>query len=144
MSITDRFHNASDIIKTIETNNAPAFNIKGSFIGRVINCYDGDTCHVVMNYMNTVCTFRIRLLGYDAEEIKQPKQAENRVVLKQIALEQKNKLIDLTVGKTVLVESIGFDAFGRLLSHIYIIIDGKIQEHSISHQMIEAFPSISS
>ena len=80
-------------------------------------CYDGDTCYVMLNGVNT----KIRLLELDTPEISKPKcEAELELGLK--ARDYLNNLIDNAATiefKTDYEE----DYFGRTLS--YLIIDGE-------------------
>ena len=80
-------------------------------------CYDGDTCYVTLNGVNT----KIRLLELDTPEISKPKcDAELKLGLK--ARDYLNNLIANAATiefKTDYKE----DYFGRILS--YLIIDGE-------------------
>lgn len=61
------------------------------------------------------------------KEIKQSTHLDNqtRTALHTIAVEQKQKLSDLILNKIVIVDCRKFDAFGRLLSYLYIFDKDK-------------------
>jgi endonuclease YncB( thermonuclease family) len=100
-----------------------------SFVVPVVDVYDGDTCTVKFNPWpedpdSQEWEFKIRLLGYNSEEIHQPRNLENRAELKDKATEDKEALIDLIGGKTVTIKCWKFDNFGRILAHVYVVHGG--------------------
>ena len=61
---------------TLDTR--PEFSLKGvNTFGKILRVYDGDTAWVSVN-SPIATTWRVRLLGIDTEEMRQPKDAENR------------------------------------------------------------------
>ena len=60
--------------------------------------------------------FRVRLLGYDAQEIKQRKTEKNRILYKQMALKARDKLRDEVLSRYVEIEAVKLDSFGRILA----------------------------
>jgi poly(3-hydroxybutyrate) depolymerase len=80
-------------------------------------CYDGDTCYVTVNGINT----KIRLLELDTPEISKPK-CEAELELGLTARDYLNNLI--TNASTIKFKTdYTEDYFGRILAHI--IIDGE-------------------
>lgn len=77
------------------------FSFKGlKFEGEVVDVYDGDTIKVVFNPFpkdpnSKEWIFRLRLLGYDANEMKPRKDEPDRENIKQLANAAKKELSDL-------------------------------------------------
>ena len=91
--------------------------------GTVRKITDGDTIHVAL----TDGTVRkVRLVGIDAPEMKQPYGEESRRVMRELIPE----------GTTVLLDSShGTGRFGRTLAHIYL--PGENENKSVSLIMVE-------
>ena len=140
----DFIKSQSDAIKTLQTiTKAIPFTLEGRYIAKITDVYDGDTCKaaiVGIMQTNIPYEFRIRMLLYNAEEIKQSTKLdeETRVKLHNIALLQKQKLSELIQDQIVIIDCKKFDAFGRLLSFVYLLNN----QVSINDQMIQAFPDI--
>jgi len=141
----------SDFIKTkLEeikklqlVNKAKPFSLEGKYIAKISDVYDGDTCKaIIIGIMGAIdpYEFRIRMLMYNAEEIKQSTKLDDdtRRNRHAIAIAQKQKLSDFILNQIVIVDCKKFDAFGRLLALLYNIND----DISINDQMIQAFPDI--
>jgi len=91
---------------------------------KVIRIYDGDTCFVTFNPWpldpnSQEWEFRVRLMEYNSEEIRQKKDDPDREEKKQKALEDKQALASLIEDKIVTLECSHFDNFGRILAHVY-------------------------
>ena len=133
-----------DYIQSLDDlTNLKPFSLEGRYIAKVTDVYDGDTCRAALIGImdsKTPYEFRIRMLLYNAEEIKQSTKLDQdtRARLHTIALNQKQKLMDLILGQVVVIDCKKFDAFGRLLSFVYRPGDPV----SINERMIEAFPDI--
>merc|ERR1711871_1496231 len=55
------------------------FDFKGQeFNAKIVDVYDGDTCHVVIKYNNKYIKLKIRCNGYDCPEMKPSKNEKNR------------------------------------------------------------------
>lgn len=99
--------------------------LKGVYRAKVIDVYDGDTITVFMNPFpdskySKQCEFRVRLFGYDSEEIKQPKNDPDRVAKKEQALQQRDELRSKILNKYIIfVCHKNGGGFGRLLGTIY-------------------------
>ena len=104
---------------------------------KVIDVYDGDTITVAMNIqsddtMNLVYLpkmvhqFRIRMHGYNTEEIRQPKDDPDREKKKEWALYQRDWVVERLLNKIVLLECLGYDKYGRILGKVYL--DSNKQE----------------
>ena len=91
-------------------------------------CYDGDTCYVTINGINT----KIRLLELDTPEISKPK-CEKELQLGLMARDYlNNRIIQSTTIK--FETNFELDYFGRTLAHL--IIDGKnISAELVSNQL---------
>ena len=79
---------------TLDTR--PEFSLKGVHTyGKILRVYDGDTAWVSVN-SPIATTWRVRLLGIDTEEMRQPKDAENREEKISLAFAARNRLAQLT------------------------------------------------
>lgn len=90
-------------------------DIKNAF---VIKVYDGDTITIAYHLNNdtTKCyKASTRLRRIDCPEIKTKNQRE-----KEMALRAKLLVSNLCLDKVILLENIGYDKYGRLLSEIII------------------------
>lgn len=119
------------------------YTIKGFFLAKVVDVYDGDTCFTVFDVskplnkdfkfqipdsVSSLNEFSIRMLGYDTEEIRQGLKVENRDELKKIAVNQKKILENYILDKIVLLEACGFDKYGRVLGKVFNI---KIKDNQV-------------
>jgi endonuclease YncB( thermonuclease family) len=134
---------SEEIKKLQSVTKAPPFSLEGKYIAKVTDVYDGDTCKAALigcMGSNEPFEFRIRMLLYNAEEIKQSTKLDETTRTHQhaVALEHKQKLSDLVLNQIVIVDCKKFDAFGRLLSFLYKLDNPT----SINDQMIQAFPNI--
>lgn len=85
------------------------------FEGRVVSVHDGDTVTV----RTTVETFKIRLNGIDAPELKQPHGQAS-----------KQALSEMVFGKTVTVTPINKDRYGRTVAKL------KADDKEVGYRMI--------
>lgn len=96
------------------------FNIKGTYVAKVVRCYDGDTLFCIMRVHDKLQEVRIRMLGYNSCEMKPKKNVVDRENVIKKAMESKQKLEELCLGKIVKVEADVFDDFGRVLAKVYV------------------------
>jgi len=90
---------------------------------RVLSVYDGDTVRVAFLYRGELQQHRVRLLGYDSPEMRQPRDAPDRGEQKAAAVAARDALarhtglgqgpgrVSLTCGP--------FDKYGRILGRVY-------------------------
>ena len=112
-------------------------DLRGVYIGKFVSCYDGDTCDVVLlipsdagNGQMRMIRYRTRTMGYNAPEIKQPKDEANRDQLKKMAVISRDTLWQMLSGGTqnsahqnlMAVSCHGFDKYGRLLVQIWPLL----------------------
>lgn len=112
------------------------FTIKDEVhLAKVLACYDGDTLTCAFKYSSKYHLFKVRLLLYDSEEIRQSTKLteEERQKRKALALSAKARLEELVLNKNVILECYGFDAFGRILG--IVKLDGL--EKSINQIMLD-------
>ena len=134
----------SEAIKKLHSiTKVQPFSLEGKYIAKVTDIYDGDTCKAALIGImgsSDPYEFRIRMLLYNAEEIKQSTKLDEATRVQQhaIALQQKQKLSELLLNQIVIVDIKKFDAFGRLLSFVFKLDNPT----SINDQMIQAFPNI--
>lgn len=131
--------------------DVPFFDLNGqTHFVKVVDVYDGDTCHIMMKFNNSFYKFKVRALGYDSPEIKPPKNYKNRYKIKEKAIESRNYLISRITDlgnvnniskekiknlikynkKIIKLKCYGWDKYGRLLGEFFV--DGK----NINQEMI--------
>ena len=126
-------------LQSSQKSNTPEFTFENGLtkLVKVIDVYDGDTITVAMNIqsddtMNLVYLpkmvhqFRIRMHGYNTEEIRQPKDDPDREKKKEWALYQRDWVVERLLNKIVLLECLGYDKYGRILGKVYL--DSNKQE----------------
>jgi endonuclease YncB( thermonuclease family) len=124
-------------------NNTKEFSLeKKILLGKVVDCYDADTCKINFVLNNRLSKFTCRLYGIDTPEIKPSKEKEDREEEISKAIIAKNFLINHIIRKNELekekkykkkeIEAIlennenlikvkcgKFDKYGRLLVELY-------------------------
>lgn len=116
--------------------DTPVFTLKGhKSMGRLVDCYDGDTMQVVLPFLGSHFKFTIRMYGIDTSEIKS-KDAANKdraVKARNRVLEVATKQCPIPPMKTrkdiqkylaanmtlVYVECLDMDKYGRVLAKVY-------------------------
>ena len=95
---------------------------------KVIECYDGDTITIAMWVGWQRYSFKFRLYGIDAPEIRTKNEVE-----KKAAIESKTYQENMICGKRVkIVFSDGTDKYGRLMGTVYF------KDQNINQKMITA------
>jgi len=127
------------------TKETPEFSLHGLTLqGKVVECYDADTCKIVLPILNTFYKFTCRLNGIDTPEMKPLKTKANRdseiVWAKKARAELLRLITDHTLDnldikkedviellknnkKLITVKCLEFDKYGRLLVELYNIND---------------------
>lgn len=85
---------------------------------KVIEVYDGDTLTAVFRFRGELNAFHIRLLGYDAPEMRNNKN--NNEEQKRLAISAKHELEQLTLNKMVTLHCKKFDPHGRILAFVFV------------------------
>jgi len=107
-------------------NTIPYYTLKNkSFIGKIVNIYDGDTCTIVIKNNGKLQKYKVRMNGYDSPEMKPKKNIVNRDQIKKNALEAKNALKNKINDKLIIIDCGDWDKYGRLLGTLYTIKKGK-------------------
>lgn len=108
--------NAIDELNTATWDNTIPYvpNIQS---GRIIKCYDGDTCTIATKLYNNepVYRFNLRLARIDAPELKTRNPDE-----KYAAEFVRDKLNQKILHKYVTIRNIGLDKYGRILCEVYL------------------------
>lgn len=122
---------------SLEPDKIPYFSFKGQiFYAKPCNIYDGDTFSICWIWKGETIKYKCRCLGYDSPEMKPSLSNPNRDKEKQLAIEAKNRLIQL-INKNpnglVKVVCGDFDKYGRILVTVYNDIEPK----SINQIMID-------
>jgi len=124
-------------------NNVKEFSLENKILlGKVVDCYDADTCRINMPLDNKLVKFNCRLYGVDTPEMRPSKSMENREDEIKKAHTAKNYLLSLIMRNErfdldkeypkkevnellkknsylVKVKCGEFDKYGRLLVELY-------------------------
>lgn len=96
--------------------DTPFFSLDGySTSAVVVKVYDGDTIHVVFDYMGKAFKWNCRISHVDTPELRTKNLEE-----KKKGYEVRDKLTELILNKTVKLDCGAFDKYGRLLVEITI------------------------
>ena len=98
---------------------------KKTFLAKVVDVYDGDTCTIIIKNKKELQKYKVRMLGYDSRKIKPRKNINNREEIIKKAKEAKNALIDKINNKLVYIDCGSWDKYGRLLGTLYSIKNNK-------------------
>lgn len=111
-------------LSSITLNETKQFSFEGLYLyGKVVECYDGDTCRIAFYYKNEIVQLSCRMNGYDSPEMKIPASHPDRVYLKDLACKARDRLKDLcksSVDNLVKIKFGKFDLYGRPLVDIYV------------------------
>jgi endonuclease YncB( thermonuclease family) len=92
----------------------PFFTLKGHKCrAKVVHVYDGDTVHLVFEYLGHVFKWHIRIAHVDTPELRTKNLEE-----KKKGYETRDKLREYIDGKVVDVSCLDFDKYGRVLAEI--------------------------
>jgi endonuclease YncB( thermonuclease family) len=119
-NLSSKYRNYREKRRLNNITDAPLFEIKGKYLAKVVDIYDGDTFKAVFHFNNNYYKFNVRCYGYDSEEIRQPKLDKEREVKKAAGLRDKEALVKLIKGKVVELDILKFDLYGRLLCKVYV------------------------
>lgn len=119
--------------------STPFFSLDGiKSYCKLVNIYDGDTITCILPIFDTFYKFIVRLNGIDTAEIKTKNED-----IKHMALEAKNRVIQLTTNKSfdtnnqlkeylennpiiLWIHCHKFDKYGRVLSDVFINPNDKL------------------
>lgn len=97
-------------------NKIPLHSFNGQkFRAKVVDVYDGDTITIVRRYHGKLTRLKVRLLGFDAPEMRTDDPKE-----KELAIAARDKLRELILNKIVVLDCQKFDKYGRILANIYL------------------------
>jgi endonuclease YncB( thermonuclease family) len=139
--------------------DTPEFSLCGlSLKGKIVECYDADTCKIALPLQNVFYKFTCRLNGIDTPEMKPHKDKPNRdaeiLWAKKARAELLKMICDNTLASTfdnldikkddviktleknkklVTVKCLEFDKYGRLLVELY----NDNNEKSFNIQLVE-------
>lgn len=90
-------------------------------LAKVIEVYDGDTVTAAVELdKDTFRSFKVRLAGLDAPEMRPPLNAPNRSELLKAAESAKDYLQTLLLNRLVHIQFLGTEKYGRQLARIYL------------------------
>jgi endonuclease YncB( thermonuclease family) len=96
------------------TSSVPFFTLKGhNCRAKVVHVYDGDTLHIVFEYLGNLFKWHARIAHVDTPELRTKNLEE-----KKMGYETRDKLTELIHGKIVDVLCLDFDKYGRVLVEI--------------------------
>ena len=119
------------------TNEIPFYSLnKKTFLAKVVDVYDGDTCTIVIKNKKKLQKYKVRMLGYDSPEMKPRKNIKNRDEIINKAKEAKNALINKINNELIYIDCGSWDKYGRLLGTLYTIKNNK-KSLNINQWMID-------
>ena len=96
------------------TSSVPFFTLKGHKCrAKVVHVYDGDTIHLVFEFLGQMFKWHTRIAHVDTPELKTKNQEE-----KKMGYEVRDKLREFIDGKIVEIVCLDFDKYGRVLAEI--------------------------
>lgn len=104
--------------KMVEVDEMPDMYAEHRHLAEVVSIHDGDTITVKYGEEEKL---RIRLVGIDSPELKQPGGDEARTFLNHL------------LGYFVYIEPVGTDEYGRLLAHLW---SSPAADTSLNHHMV--------
>jgi len=110
---------SSNKLSFVEYKNTTPF-IPPVTSGKVIKVYDGDTITIASTLpfrdnRNTIYRFSVRLKDIDSPELRTTCAEE-----KEVALLAKHALSNLCLGKTVRLQDVATEKYGRLLANVIL------------------------
>ena len=127
-------------LKSLDTDQIHIVE-KSTFIAKVIDCYDGDTCTIAFFIGKIPVKIKLRLLGIDTAEMPKRKDGSDRTAEElELAYAAKDFLSSLVLNKCVYVELAKWGKWGgRVVGQIYCIDKkGNPVGSSLSDQLLEA------
>lgn len=112
MYIMQRVHPDSHLENA--NSSVPFFTLKGNkYRAKVVHVYDGDTVHLVFDYLGHLFKWHVRIAHIDTPELRTKNLEE-----KKMGYETRDKLRELIDGKMVDILCLDFDKYGRVLAEI--------------------------
>jgi endonuclease YncB( thermonuclease family) len=117
-------------LTNITCSDVKFFTLSGMKLkGKVVDVYDGDTVHVIINFYNKLQKFKCRIMGIDTPEMKQPINGENREMKKRCAKIARNTLVSLVTNCDVDVNYLyNKSGIKNLLNTNTLIVDIEFYE----------------
>jgi len=101
--------------------NTELYSLEGRrFRAKVVDVYDGDTITVVFKLNGSYVKYKVRMYGYDSPEMKPSKKLLNRIDIIANAKYAKLKLSNKILNKTVILQCLDWDKYGRLLATVFL------------------------
>jgi endonuclease YncB( thermonuclease family) len=95
-------------------SSVPFFTLKGHKCrAKVVHVYDGDTVHLVFEFLGQLFKWHTRIAHVDTPELRTKNVEE-----KKLGYEVRDKLIELINDKIVDIVCLDFDKYGRVLAEI--------------------------
>jgi len=118
-------------LNRLRSDNIDYFSLRGYYVAKCVDVYDGDTCTVIIKFKNTYYRINVRLNGIDTPEIRTKNSEEKEAALKaKYDLEKliKGKIVDLFIQK--------LDKYGRPLADMYVEYENSTI-HVVSYMLNE-------
>lgn len=122
----------------IEFNSIPLRTFNGvTATAHVTEVYDGDTITIVtrIDEREPLYRYKFRLYGLDAPEMKPRLIDPNRLIHKAAGVAVRDVLRKIILGKTIRIECVKEDKYGRLMGTIYY--DAFDPEKSVNQWLID-------
>ena len=123
--------------EAVNDEDVPLFSYANTVCDvKVVDVYDGDTFTGCFMEQGIVKKYKFRCLGYDSNEMRQPKAAHDREEAKAKALEDKqyfHHLVEVVSNGTMVVPCTmhKFDKYGRIL--VELPEDGSINRAMVAN-----------
>lgn len=107
MTDQDNLNKIKTKLETINSEDIELFSLNNqTFLGKIVEIYDGDTCKIVLIINNNLEKFNCRLLGLDTPEMKPPLNKINRDIEILNAHKCRNRLLQLATSCECHIDSI--------------------------------------
>jgi len=126
-------------LNNMETNEK---KLRGIKLCRIIDVYDGDTATIIFYNDGKLECHKFRVYGYDSPEMRVPLawEEKKRKKKKKLAVDARDAFSDYIKGKTLVVELMGTEKYGRVLGKLYVFANGiqltDLPKHDICTYMI--------
>jgi micrococcal nuclease len=112
INISNENENDNDLVNA--TSSVPFFTLKGNkYRAKVVHVYDGDTVHLVFDYLGHLFKWHVRIAHVDTPELRTKNVEE-----KKMGYETRDKLRELIDGKMIDILCLEFDKYGRVLAEL--------------------------
>ncbi len=124
------------VLESIDSHNIQKFSLKGTeTYAKITEVHDGDSVTAILtcdSLNNTLYKWKCRIYGVDTPELKSPIGSKERIH----AIQARDYLRGIILGKIVRVKCYEFDKYGRLLISINLLDNSDNSEKDVSKLLI--------